>query len=152
MTKIVKLIFRITAIVLVFGGMPLHILIKYGGKTTETVPTQITTGGLNSFWTIVLVIVAIVFLMWVITGMLVMWWDKIKASPFGYISVFTFGTILCSFSLVTILGLGSLITLIETNSTALIANFEIYKADFQWFLGYTLIGTLINVVLFFVKN
>ena len=149
MSKPIRLALRLLSIALVFFFPIGHILKNYNYKTTEIV--TITQGGLNPFWTIVLVIVGLIFAMWLITAMLVKWKETIKKKPFGEQSVLTFGTIMILFLFAGLFGLVSIIELIETNAELLVENLEIYKADFQWMFGYALFGTLINVVLILWK-
>ena len=149
MIKAIRGMLRGLSIFLVFFASLIHIYINYGTKDTELV--EITSGGLNPFWTLIFIIIVFILVMWVITGLLVIWWDKIKASPFGSVSVLTFGVILTVILLGSIIGINSVVNLIELNSVALIDNLTIYKTDFQWMLGYSLTGTLINIVLILWK-
>ena len=149
MIKAIKVILKVLSIFLVFFASLLRIYIKYGTTNTELV--EITKGGLNPFWTLIVMIIVLILTLWIVTGLLVIWWDKIKKSPFGNVSVLTFGIILTVMLFGSILGINSVIELIELNAEALIDNLTIYKTDFQWMLGYSLTGTLINIVLILWK-
>ena len=144
--KILDVVFKLTSLSLVFIAPLIYIWWKYGGSKTELV--EVTTNSMP----IPILIILSVFVVMLVSYVFSQTLHLIADSPFGYGSIFFFGTLIGAISFISYIWLAKLSDLITYNAGQFVLDLEIYKHSVTIILVYIISGLMIGLVGFIYKK
>lgn len=144
--KLIDTIVKVVTLSLIFIAPLAYLIWKFGDKQTEMV--EVTT---NSMPIPILIIVSI-FAVMAISYIFSQTLHLIADNPFGFGSIFFFGSLMAIICVVAYLWLNKVYDLIDTNAIEFMANIDVYKHSILIVSVYIACGLVIGTGGFIFKK
>ena len=128
---------KIVAIGLIFIAPMISLLVEYTDNETQVV--EVTTSSMPNIILIIISLLLVVFIAWLGNSTMA----AIHDHPFGFGSIYMFGSIILGLSVLAMFWLSKLDNLINYNVTQFLSDIMTYKASLQYVIAYIVAGLVI---------
>ena len=128
---------KIVAIGLIFIAPMISLLVEYTDNETQVV--EVTTSSMPTIILIIISLLLVVFIAWLGNSTMA----AIHDHPFGFGSIYMFGSIILGLSVLAMFWLSKLDNLINYNVTQFLSDILTYKASLQYVIAYMVAGLVV---------